>query len=253
MFDMAGRVALVTGAGQGVGAAIAAALAARGAAVAVNDVFTDRAASMVAAVEAAGGRACTAVADVTDEAAVRAMVADVERILGPVGILVNNAGIPADGIALQRFTETVPADWDRFIRLNIHGVLHCTHAVLPGMVVGGWGRVLTITSDSARTGEANLAVYAASKAAGIGFIRSIAKEVGRSGVTCNCIALGTVPPAGFDPGADPDRLARQLRLYPTRRLGTPADVAAAVVWLASDEAGWVTGQTIAVNGGFSTS
>jgi 3-oxoacyl-[acyl-carrier protein] reductase len=251
MFDLAGRVALVTGAGRGIGQGIAAALAARGAAVAVNDVVAERADAVAASLRASGASVFAAVADVTDPAAVRAMVAAVGGRLGPVDILVNNAGIPAEGIRPRRFIETAPADWDPLIRLNVHGVLNSTHAALPSMIEKGWGRVVTITSDSGRTGDPNLAVYAASKAAAAGFMRSIAREVGANGVTCNCLSLGTVLPA--DAEIDGDRLARQVRRYPMGRLGTPADVAAAAVWLASDEAGWVTGQTIPINGGYQTS
>ena len=251
MFDLSGRVALVTGAGQGIGAGICAALLEHGAAVAVNDIAQVRAETLATGLQSSGGRAIAAVADVTDLDAVRAMVADVAERLGPVDILVNNAGIPAGGIRPVRFAETEPAEWDRFIRLNVHGVLHCSHAVLPSMSERGWGRIVTITSDSGRTGEPGLAVYAASKAAGVGFMRSLAKEVGRAGVTCNCLSLGTVPPAAAE--FDPDMLARLVRHYPMGRLGTPADVAAATVWLASEEAGWVTGQTVPVNGGYQTS
>jgi 3-oxoacyl-[acyl-carrier protein] reductase len=251
MFDLTGRVALVTGAGQGVGAAIAAALAGRGAAVAVNDLVAQRCDAVVSALQDDGAKACAAVADVTDPAAVRAMVAEVAGRLGPVSILVNNAGIPAGGIRPARFVDTAPAEWDRLIALNVYGVLHCTQAVLPTMIENGWGRVVTITSESGRVGERNLAVYAASKAAAAGFMRSVATEVASSGVTCNCISLGTVPPPGAALDADP--LARLVRNYPVGRLGTPGDVAAAAVWLASPEASWVSGQTVPVNGGYRTS
>jgi 3-oxoacyl-[acyl-carrier protein] reductase len=121
------------------------------------------------------------------------------------------------------------------------------------MIGRGWGRVVTIISDAGRVGEPRQAVYAASKAAAGGFSRSIAKEVGRHGVTSNCVALGSIERPDSEGRADPDRLAKRLRLYQVKRLGTPGDVAAAVAWLVSDEAGWVTGQTIPVNGGYSTS
>jgi 3-oxoacyl-[acyl-carrier protein] reductase len=248
VFDLTGRVALITGGGQGVGAGIAAALAEQGAAVAINDLVAERAESVASGLPT---RACAAVADVIDPAAVRAMVERVEADLGPVDILVNNAGIPSGGIRPARFTDTDPAEWDRLVQLNLFGVLHCTQAVLPGMVDRGWGRVVTITSESGRLGERNLAVYAASKAASAAFTRSVATEVGRDGVTCNCISLSTILPAGVE--VDPERIAKQLRSYPVGRLGTPDDVAAAAVWLTSPEAAWVTGQTIPVNGGYRTS
>src|SRR5882757_9360453 len=255
MFELTGRVVLVTGAGQGVGEGIATAMAAQGASVAVNDLVGKRAEQVLDRLLRAGARACAGPADVTDLDAVRAMVADVERQLGPIDVLVNNAGIPSSGVALRPFVD-----------VNLYGVLHCTHAVLPGMKARKWGRIISVTSDAGRTGEAGLAVYAASKAAGAAFTRSVAKEVGRDGITCNSISLGTIAARAAEPGesggdvsgddvsgdADAERLARQLRRYPVGRLGRPSDVAAAAVWLASEEASWVTGQTISVNGGYAT-
>jgi 3-oxoacyl-[acyl-carrier protein] reductase len=253
MFDLSNRVAVVTGAGQGIGAAIAETLARQKASVAVNDVDRSRARSTVDRIVASGGRAHAAVADVTDYRAVAGMMADVEASLGPVDVLVNNAGIPVTGITLVPFVETVPLDWEPFVSLNLYGVLNCVHLVLAGMIGRGWGRVVTIISDAGRIGEPRQAVYAASKAAAAGFSRSIAKEVGPHGVTSNCVALGSIERPDGEGRSDPDRLAKQLRLYQVKRLGTPGDVAAAVAWLVSEEAGWVTGQTIPVNGGYSTS
>src|SRR5882757_6403752 len=261
MFELTGRVVLVTGAGQGVGEGIATAMAAQGASVAVNDLVGKRAEQVLDRLLRAGARACAGPADVTDLDAVRAMVADVERQLGPIDVLVNNAGIPSSGVALRPFVDTSPPEWGPFVDVNLYGVLHCTHAVLPGMKARKWGRIISVTSDAGRTGEAGLAVYAASKAAGAAFTRSVAKEVGRDGITCNSISLGTIAARAAEPGesgddgsgdADAERLARQLRRYPVGRLGRPSDVAAAAVWLASEEAGWVTGQTISVNGGYAT-
>src|SRR5882757_1251531 len=266
MFELTGRVVLVTGAGQGVGEGIATAMAAQGASVAVNDLVGKRAEQVLDRLLRAGARACAGPADVTDLDAVRAMVADVERRLGPVDVLVNNAGIPSTGVALRPFVDTSPSEWRPFVDINLYGVLHCTHAVLPGMKARKWGRIISVTSDAGRSGEANLAVYAASKAAGAAFTRSVAKEVGRDGITCNSISLGTIASRAAEPGesggdvsgddgsgdADAERLARQLRRYPVGRLGRPSDVAAAAVWLASEEASWVTGQTISVNGGYAT-
>jgi len=239
-----GRVALVTGAGQGVGGGVAAELAARGAAVAVNDVHPGRAEEVAARIPE---RAVSAVADVTDLAEVKAMVREVERRLGPVDILVNNAGLPADGIRLDKFRDSGPEDWDQLIRLNLYGVIHCCHAIVGGMCDRGWGRVITISSEAGREGTAiGLSLYGAGKAGAVGFCRNLALEVAPHGVTVNCISLGTV----FRDGVDEERLARR---YPVGRLGRPADVAAAVVYLASDEAAWVTGQTLPVNGGVHTS
>ena len=251
MFRLDERVTLVTGGGQGVGAEIARTLAAAGAAVAVNDVDAERAHGVADEIASAGGRAMAAPADVTDPTALAAALDAVRGTFGPVSILINNAGIPATGMSMTTFADSAPSSWSPLIGLNVYGVLHCTHAVLPDMLTAGWGRVVTISSDSARVGDARIATYAAAKAFGPALMRSVAKEVGPHGVTCNSLSLGTVLPAGTDRPAED--VARQARHYATRRLGTPQDVAAAVLWLASDQGGWVTGQTIPVNGGYAAS
>ena len=236
-----GRVALVTGAGQGVGAGIATALGAAGAAVAVNDLHGDRAAAVAGQIRAAGGRAHPCEADVTDLAAVEAMVTDVAETLGPVDVLVNNAGIPADGFVPRPFRTMPVADWDRFVRLNLYGVLHGVKATVDGMCERGWGRIVTVSSEAGRMGlPGGISLYGASKAAAIGFSRHLALELLGTGVTANCVALGLM-------ATGPDDARRPPR--PTTRLGDPADVAAAVCFLASDEAEWITGQVLGVNGG----
>jgi len=246
-FDLTGRVALVTGAGQGVGAGVAHALAAQGATVAVNDLSAERAGAVVDELVEAGASATAAVADVTDLTAVSAMVGQIERTVGPVDVLVNNAGLPAEGILLRQFRDTTPEDWEPLLRLNLYAVLHCCHAVVAGMCDRGWGRLVTISSEAGRMGSGiGLSLYGAGKAAAVGFSRNLAREVAGSGVTVNCLSLGTI----WREGVDEERLARP---YPIGRLGRPADVAAAVVFLASEEAAWVTGQTIPVNGGIHTS
>jgi 3-oxoacyl-[acyl-carrier protein] reductase len=235
-----GRVALVTGAGQGVGAGIAAALATRGAAVAVNDVAADRAERVAAELRAGGGRAHPVVADVTDLAAVQAMTAEVEQRLGPVDVLVNNAGIPP-GFRLRPFRDLAVEDWDAFVRLNLYGVLHGAKATVDGMCDRGWGRIVTVSSEAGRMGlPTGVSLYGASKAAAIGFSRHLALELVGTGVTVNCVALGLIAR-----GPDDDRRPP----WPTARLGQPDDVAGAVCYLASDAASWVTGQVLGVNGG----
>jgi len=246
MFDLSTRVALVTGAGRGVGAEVARTLARQGAAIAVNDLFAARARTVADQIVADGGRAETAEADITDVDAVSAMVANVETRLGPVDILVNNAGIPADGFALKQFREMTVDDWEPFIRLNLYGTLHCTRAVVDGMCERGWGRVVTVSSEAGRAGTGlGISLYGASKAAAVGLSRHLAVELGPFGVTVNCVSLGIIERA--DGGG-----AGMAKGYPTRRLGRPADVAAAIAYLASDEAAWVTGQTLPVNGGIYT-
>jgi 3-oxoacyl-[acyl-carrier protein] reductase len=241
MFDLTGRTALVTGAGQGVGEGIAHALAAQGASVAVNDVVPERAAEVAAAIADAGGAAAAAPFDVTDLDAVLAAVAD----LGPVDILVNNAGNGgAEPMAVQSFRTLDPAAWEGPIRVNLHGVLHCCKAVIDGMCDRGWGRVITISSGAGTGGVAvGVSPYSAGKGGGLAFTRTLALEVAREGVTANTLAIGLM---GFP---DPEITASLARSIPVGRTGEPRDVAAACVWLASDEASWVTGQTIQLNGG----
>jgi NAD(P)-dependent dehydrogenase (short-subunit alcohol dehydrogenase family) len=175
------------------------------------------------------------------------MVATVESRLGPVDILVNNAGIPADGFVLKQFRQMTADDWEPFIRLNLYGTLHCTRAVVDGMCERGWGRIVTVSSEAGRTGtDLGISLYGASKAAAVGLSRHLAVELGPFGVTVNCVSLGVIERA--DGGGH-----GMAKRYPARRLGRPADVAGAVAYLASDEAAWVTGQTLPVNGGIFTS
>ena len=251
--DLAGRTVLVTGAGQGVGAAVAALLAEAGARVAVNDRVADRCEAQSQALRDAGGDAVAVPFDVTDFEMVTDMVAG----LGRVDILVNNAGNAGGDTwpGMVAFAETAPADWERFLRVNLYGVLNTTRAVLPGMIEGGWGRVVTIISDAARVGEPKMAVYAAAKAGAAGLTRSIAVEVGRHGITANNIALGTMRTPLSESswvGLDDVEVAGRMKGYAIRRPGLPDDVAALVGYLASPAASWITGQTIPLNGGYSS-
>jgi len=245
---IAGRTAIVTGGGGGVGRAICIQLARAGADVWVNDLDGDRAGEVVRAVEGEGGTAKPVVADVTDREAVAVMVGET----GPVDIVVNNAGIPAEGITVMPFVETGPDEWDPLIRLNLAAVLGVTRAYLPGMLEREWGRVLTIASDAGRRGERNQAVYGAAKAAAMGFSRGLAAEVGRQGVTVNCIALGTMRhgPLVDAIESEPKLEERLARNYPVGRLGQVADPAPLAVLLCSDAAEWITGQVYPVDGGY---
>jgi NAD(P)-dependent dehydrogenase (short-subunit alcohol dehydrogenase family) len=248
MFDLSGRVALVTGAGQNVGAGIARALADRGAAVAVNDLHAERAERIAKAIEASGGRSVAAPFDVTSLEATQKGVAAAKAALGPIDVLVNNAGVP-DGMGLTRFRDYDPAQWARMIDLNLYGVLHCTRAVVDDMCARGWGRIVTISSGAGQVGlPIGVSLYGAGKGGAIAFMRHLAIELARSGVTANTLALGLMSNAGDAAGTQ--AIAAQV---PVGRLGTPEDVGAAVVYLASPEASWVTGQTIGLNGGSTTS
>lgn len=250
--DLGGRRALVTGGGQGVGLAIGHALASAGATIIVNDIRPEQADLAVEELQAAGGKAEALPFDVTEWDQVSTAVEG-----AGVDILVNNAGnAGAEGFtSLVDFVETEPADWDRFIAVNLFGVMHCTRAALPSMIAGGWGRVITIISDAARSGNAKLAPYAAAKAGAAGFSRSVAREVGRHAITVNCISLGNIatPSTAPPPPTTPEEQERErsfLKPYVIRRRGMPDDAAGMVTFLASPLADWITGQTYAVNGGY---
>ncbi|MDQ2636218.1 MAG: SDR family oxidoreductase [Actinomycetota bacterium] len=251
--DLSGHRVLITGAGQGVGRGFAHAFATAGAEVLVNDLRPARAGTVVDELHEAGGRAAPAAFDVTDFEAVSDAVAAHDG----VDILVNNAGnAGAEGFAGRGpFAESEPADWEPYLQVNLYGVLHCTRAVLPAMVANKWGRIITIVSDAGRTGDANGAAYAASKAGAAGFTRSVAVENGRYGITANNIALGTMRTPLTEPlwaeHADSPQAKAILQNYAIRRPGNPDDAAALAVLLASDQGSWITGQTIPVNGGFS--
>ena len=241
MFDLSGRTAVVTGAGQNVGAGIARALAAQGANVFVNDIVAERAAETVAQIAAAGGTASVAPFDVTDYGDVSAAIADI----GIVDILVNNAGNGgAEGMGLVQFRDSEPAGWMGAINVNLFGVLHCSRAVINGMCERGFGRVITISSGAGITGlRIGVSPYAAGKGGAIAFMRHLAMENARFGVTANSLALGLMQPENSGPV---DALAKQI---PVGRTGTPEDVGFGCVYLASDEASWITGQTLHLDGG----
>lgn len=250
MFDLTGRVALVTGAGQGVGAGIASCLARQGAAVAVNDIVAERAAAVASTIVQAGGQATPLSFDVTDRAAVDQGIAQAGAELGPIDILVNNAGnAGAAGMVVAQFRDLDPSMWDRFVQVNLYGLLNCAKAVVNGMCERGFGRVIAISSGAGVVGmRMGISIYAAAKGAQAAFVRHLAMETARYGVTANTLALGLM---GVQELTDLTRdTARQI---PVGRLGTPDDVGAACVYLASDEAAWMTGQTINLNGGAITS
>ncbi|HVV75467.1 MAG TPA: SDR family NAD(P)-dependent oxidoreductase [Mycobacteriales bacterium] len=250
---LAGKRALVTGAGQSIGASIARHLALAGCELLVNDFVAERAESVAAEIVAAGGLATPLPFDVTDHAAVSAAISKSDGI----DILVNNAGnggVDSFG-TIAPFVGTTPPDWEPLIAVNLYGVMNCTHSVLPHMTASGWGRIITISSDAARIGGARYAAYSAAKAGAAGFCRAVAREVARFNITVNLVSLGTMrTPMTEALWSDPD--AEDMRRsimssYLVRRPGEPDDAAWAVLSLASPRAAWVTGQTIAVNGGSS--
>jgi 3-oxoacyl-[acyl-carrier protein] reductase len=247
MNDLSGRVALVTGGGRDVGAAISASLAAAGASVAVNyHSSQDEAASVVAQIAKSGGKAKAYRADIADLEAVRGMVANVKSDFGGLDILVNNAGL----VLRKRFVDTTPEDWRRQIDICLYGAIHCCHVAAPLLEASGRGRIISIMGDSSRVGESGLAIGAAARAGTIALMKSLAREMGRSGVTANSIALGLIESAHDRTWVETNR-EKLVKAYAVRRLGQPADVAPMVTLLASDAGSWITGQVISISGGFS--
>jgi 3-oxoacyl-[acyl-carrier protein] reductase len=258
LFNLGGQIAFVTGGGQGAGRGIALTLARHNAAVAVNDFVLERAETVASEIQATGGRAIAVQADVGDHASVKAAIDTATQALGPVTLLVNNAGNAGPNAEMGRsplFWESDPADWDRFFRTNQLGVLNCCHAALPGMIAAGKGRIVTIVSDAGRIGEPRLAVYSAAKAGAAGFVRALARETGRHNITCNAVSLSALAPPMDEEAlkafVSSDTGKAMLSRYAIKRLGTPDDVAAMTLFLCSNAAGWITGQTYPVNGGYS--
>jgi 2-hydroxycyclohexanecarboxyl-CoA dehydrogenase len=245
-----GSTAIVTGGASGIGLAISERLAADGAKVAIFDLDGEQAEQAAAEIRDDGGAAVACVVDVSDRAAVDAAVEQVRGELGPVLVLVNGAG--KDGF--DRFMDITTEQWERIISVNLTGTFHVTQSVLPDMIATKWGRIVNISSSSAQTGAALMAHYSASKGGMIALTKTLALELGPLGITVN-----TIPPGAIDTpmsrraasegrfgGGTLEDVGRHL---PVKRIGIPEDIAAACAYLVSDEAGYVTGQIIGVNGG----
>lgn len=247
MSGLTRRVALVTGAGQGLGEAIARRLASDGATVVVVDRDADLATGVATSIEGAGLRAFPLTVDVTNRSDVETMVDQVSRQAGSPDILVNNVGGFERAKTLLDITED---EWDLVVRLNLKSAYLCSRAVLPSMIERRWGRIVNLGSQAARSLTNLLAAhYAASKAGILGFTRHLAYEVGPYGITVNVVAPGIVPTARVRRNRTSDDIARILAQIPVGRLGRPDDTAAAVAFLVSHEAGYITGVTLDVNGG----
>jgi NAD(P)-dependent dehydrogenase (short-subunit alcohol dehydrogenase family) len=241
------KVALVTGGARDVGREIALSLAAEGAAVAVNYRGSkDEAEGVVKEIKEKGGRAKAYVADVAEFEAVKSMVESIVADFGGLDVVVNNAGL-----ALRnRFVDTKPDEWKKQIDVCLYGAIHVAKAAAPHLEKGGNGRFIAIVGDSSRVGESGLAIVAAARAGVIGLTKSLARELGRSGVTANTISLGLIETAHDRAWVDANR-EKLIKFYPLRRLGQPGDVAPMVTLLASTGGGWITGQVISISGGFS--
>ncbi len=244
------RTAVVTGGASGIGGAIARRLAADGAAVAIFDLDGDAAKVAAAEIEATGGVALGLAVDVTDRAAIDAGVAEVRTRLGRPAILVNSAGVT---IAAP-FLDTTADIWNRVLAVNLTGTFDCCQAVLPDMIDQGWGRIVNISSSSMHSGVPRMAAYVSSKAAVVGLTKVLALEFGRKGITVN-----TIPPGFIETPMMRDSLAKgvfdmekQVAGTPVGRVGQPEDIAATCAFLVSEQAGYITGQVIGVNGGRNT-
>ena len=245
-----GKTVVVTGGGGGIGGATSRRFAGKGAKVAVLDLNLQAAEAVVAQIRAAGGQAAAFQADITQRDSVDAAVAAVEAQLGPVDVLVNNAGWDV----FKPFTKTEPAQWDKLIAINLVGALHLHHAVLPGMAARKAGRIVNIASDAARVGSSGEAVYAACKGGLVAFSKTIAREHARHGITVNVVCPGPTDTALFadykEGAGNPEKLMEAFtRSIPLGRIGQPDDLPGAILFFASDDAAFITGQVLSVSGG----
>jgi 2-hydroxycyclohexanecarboxyl-CoA dehydrogenase len=252
MRGLVGRTAVVTGSGSGIGKAIALRLGAEGMVVGVFDLNAEAAAGTVAEITAAGGRAAAQIVDITDYPAVVAAVDAFEAEIGPVQVLVNNAGWDRP----TSFVTTKPDFWKKVIDINLYGPIHMTHAVAGRMVERKFGRIIFIASDAGRVGSTGEVVYSACKGGTIAFAKALAREVARAGVLVNSVCPGPTNTPAMDAFAGTGEQGQKIRDALTRsvplgRIGEPEDYPGMVAFFASDDAGYITGQTISVSGGLS--
>jgi 2-hydroxycyclohexanecarboxyl-CoA dehydrogenase len=245
MSSLAGKNAIVTGAASGIGLATARRFAREGAKVAIWDINEAAAQAAAAELNQAGHRAIASRVDVSRRADVDAAVAVVRAQLGPINILVNNAGISD----FRPFVEMTEEVWDRIMAINLKSMLICTQAVLPDMLAASWGRIINVSSSSAQTGSARMVAYAASKGGVIGFTKALAQELAAKGITVNNVPPGFVDTPMLRAGDLPASVEQIAAASPMKRPGRPEDMAAAIAFLASEDAGYITGHTLSVNGG----
>jgi len=244
------RTVVVTGGGGGIGAAVCKRLAAESAKVAVYDINLESAEKVAGEIRAAGGCAEAFQCDITDRTGVAAAVAATEQKLGPIDVLVNNAGWDV----FKPFVKTEPGEWEKLIAINLVGALNMHHAILPGMIARKCGRIVNVASDAARVGSSGESVYSACKGGLVAFSKTIAREHARHGITVNVVCPGPTDTAllsGVAAGAaNPEKLIEAFtRAIPLGRLGQPNDLAGAIAFLGSDDASFVTGQVLSVSGG----
>lgn len=242
--NLSGRVALVTGASQGIGRACAARLAKEGATVIVAARNQEKLNELVLEINAAGGKSSAIQMDVASEDQIRSAIKSALLKFGKIDILVNNAGITRDQLVMRMKRS----DWDSVISTNLTSAYLCIQQVIPSMLRQRWGRMINITSIFGQMGQAGQANYAASKAGLIGLTMAIAREVGSRNITCNAIAPGFIETA-MTAGLTDDFKQEALKMIPVGRIGTPEDVAAAAAFLASEESSYITGHVLSVNGG----
>lgn len=253
-----GQTALIIGAARGIGYAAAEALAVEGAQIAIADIDGEAAVKSADRLAAASGARVSGFAvDITVLEQVQRLIADVEDSLGPLSIVINSAAVLDD----KQFADSGPADWRRVIDVCLYGPMNVIHTALPGMMKRRYGRIVCLASDSARMGQARLSYYAAAKAGVTALTKSIAQEVGSTGVTLNIVSPGATNTelrnareAKMRADMGEEKYARRqktvLKMYPTGRLGEPVDIASAIAFLVSKQASWITGQVLSVNGGF---